>query len=629
MKLSGPEEKINQLKIILQKSTNTFEFDPIIRRDLLLVELLHHEDYLKSQALTIDLDVSIQTIRNDLRKIEKTLKVHNLKLVAKRSEGVIIKGNKLIKNHLLNSLMVRNIDIDVFFDWLNNGKEHANTFIQMLEKYNYRDTLLEISEIVRKLIVEENIKSNDTNFKEFIILLSRIILYGCSEVEYQEFNQAITYKDINNSKILKLEQQLTKQFNKTFNKEELIYVNWLMSVTIGSGPNEGLTKSNKMFERKIKTLISQVEMDMGIKFTGDQTLFDGLSRHVNKTLSRTRKGMVFSNPMIGEIKEKYNEVFNAVKKSAESIFNNDRLPDSEIGYMTLYFIVSMEKNTENIVNVLVICSSGMGSSKMLASRLEKEFPEININKIIPLINLNYNELKLYDLVVSTVPLSLTNDQYLVISPLLNANEVEMVRSHIERIKYKKMDTFTFVSNSRNEIVEKDTKKNLKEINQILSWGINLVQNLKVVSINSEDKESIDVINFIQENFYERKIILSPNEISEFIKIRNEQDYFQIPNTRLAYYESYLEYIKEPIITIYRLANDSVYMYGSREMHNITAIIVVLYPASNNFLLVDFLSDIITMIIENSEVTYAFEIGREVKLKEYIEQRVRKYLLRKL
>src|SRR5690625_2703480 len=221
MKLSGPEEKINQLKIILQKSTNTFEFDPIARRDLLLVELLHHEDYLKSQALAIDLDVSIQTIRNDLRKIEKTLKVHNLKLVTKRSEGVIIKGNKLIKNHLLNSLMVRNIDIDVFFDWLNNGKEHANTFIQMLEKYNYRDTLLEISEIVRKLIVEENIKSNDTNFKEFIILLSRIILYGCSEVEYQEFNQAITYKDINNSKILKLEQQLTKQFNKTFNKEEL------------------------------------------------------------------------------------------------------------------------------------------------------------------------------------------------------------------------------------------------------------------------------------------------------------------------------------------------------------------------------------------------------------------------
>src|SRR5690625_7209266 len=99
-------------------------------------------------------------------------------------------------------------------------------------------------------------------------------------------------------------------------------------------------------------------MDMGIKFTGDQTLFDGLSRHVNKTLSRTRKGMVFSNPMIGEIKEKYNEVFNAVKKSAESIFNNDRLPDSEIGYMTLYFIFSMEKKMEHIDNFLVLLFVG-------------------------------------------------------------------------------------------------------------------------------------------------------------------------------------------------------------------------------------------------------------------------------
>ena len=61
--------------------------------------------------------------------------------------------------------------------------------------------------------------------------------------------------------------------------------------------------------------------------------------------------------------------------------------------------------------MLVVCSSGMGSSKMLASRLEREIPEIYVRKIVSLVGLGEEDLNDYDLILSTIPLYLKDREY--------------------------------------------------------------------------------------------------------------------------------------------------------------------------------------------------------------------------
>ena len=137
-----------------------------------------------------------------------------------------------------------------------------------------------------------------------------------------------------------------------------------------------------------------------------------------------------------EIEKDYEQLFDIVKTSVREAFPEDYFPEDEIGYLVLYFAVSLDNITKKTFRILVVCSSGMGSSKMLASRLEREIPEIYVRKIVSLIGLGKEDLNEYDLILSTVPLYLDSSDYLKVSPLLNPQELEMVKEKIRRHKHK-------------------------------------------------------------------------------------------------------------------------------------------------------------------------------------------------
>ena len=96
----------------------------------------------------------------------------------------------------------------------------------------------------------------------------------------------------------------------------------------------------------------------------------------------------------------------------------------------------MEYLTKQSIEVLVVCASGMGSSKMLRSRLEREFAEIDVEKIISLHKLSDEDLSRYDLIISTVPLDLGDDKYICVSPLLNDRDKEETRKRIKHLNKK-------------------------------------------------------------------------------------------------------------------------------------------------------------------------------------------------
>ena len=91
----------------------------------------------------------------------------------------------------------------------------------------------------------------------------------------------------------------------------------------------------------------------------------------------------------------------------------------------------MDYLSKNSISVLVVCSTGIGSSKMLRSRLEREFSDINVNKIISLHKLHDEKLDQYDFIISTVPLDLNESKYLCVSHLLNEEEKEIERKQID------------------------------------------------------------------------------------------------------------------------------------------------------------------------------------------------------
>lgn len=102
------------------------------------------------------------------------------------------------------------------------------------------------------------------------------------------------------------------------------------------------------------------------------------------------------------MKKDYEELFGIIREGADRIFQDDFFPDDEIGYLVLYFAVSLDKVMKRSFRILVVCSGGMGSSKMLAHRVEQEIPEICVSKEVSLVGFGQENLDEYDLILSTI-----------------------------------------------------------------------------------------------------------------------------------------------------------------------------------------------------------------------------------
>lgn len=155
-------------------------------------------------------------------------------------------------------------------------------------------------------------------------------------------------------------------------------------------------------------------------------------------MERIQSGINVNNPMLEDVYQSNPKLYEIVKQNFLNIFHpSSSIPEDEIGYIVIYFLASIDCLSKRSISALVICSTGIGSSKMLRSRLEREFAEIDVKKIISLHKLHDEDLSKYDFIFSTVPLDLEEDKYLCVSPLLNEREKEETKKRIEELNKKR------------------------------------------------------------------------------------------------------------------------------------------------------------------------------------------------
>jgi len=115
----------------------------------------------------------------------------------------------------------------------------------------------------------------------------------------------------------------------------------------------------------------------------------------------------------------------------EKVFVDEEIPEEEVGFVAMHFGAALDRGQgEFPQKVLVICSAGIGSARMLASRLEKAFPQIRLIQNSSLFDLEDFDPDGFDLVVSTIPLPIPSGSYVQVHPLLSEDEVESIRDHL-------------------------------------------------------------------------------------------------------------------------------------------------------------------------------------------------------
>lgn len=195
------------------------------------------------------------------------------------------------------------------------------------------------------------------------------------------------------------------------------------------------TLGDEYLVHSIHNMIQILRQDYQYLIDDEDLLKTDLFKHLKTTIENLKMGFSNENPLLETIKTTYQKEYEAVFDAARelALIHPELLNENEIGFLTLYFCRSFDKAKEiQKSRIMVVCNTGRSASKLLATRLINNLPGIHIVAIASIYDIQTNKtlLEHIDFIISTLPLHNVHKPYIVVSPLLQNAEIELVKEAI-------------------------------------------------------------------------------------------------------------------------------------------------------------------------------------------------------
>lgn len=350
-------------------------------------------EFIKIDTLCDELFVSRKTISTDLKSVEQYLSEYNIYLERKPYYGIAIRGFEFSLRLCLSS---------IFY-------EFDNSWLQPL----YKD--FENAKIAKKVLIESTQKLGYTLYEtdiSNIVLQMQIALYrwkSGNEITMAEVDddEWIQESDI------KVAQMCAESFEHEFGTNLPISEIKYLAIHL-SGKKKLLTseKENVVIDKEINCLVNEmiesVNQVFHLDFSTDFELNTSLRIHMVSLRIRLQYHLKLKNPILKEIKEEYSFAYVVAAQAATvlSEYFNTMVSEDEIGYLAVCFALSLERNKRTKKrNILLICASGEGSSKLFEYRFKESFGsylnKVESSDVNSLLEKDFTDV---DYVFSTVPI---------------------------------------------------------------------------------------------------------------------------------------------------------------------------------------------------------------------------------
>lgn len=422
MKIEGANEaRENALDALLEIRPS--DLAPDERRASLLRILLASGEPMKLRAIASRLGVAVGTAGRDLDEIEEWLADFRLSILRKPGYGVEVLGAERDLRQAMSHLILHDESSPTRPDARSPNLINTETLP------NIRAMTAEMAASLPHPLADDAIADLGVHAAIMVERLSRGKGVELGDETSRRLREANEHEHARS-----FGAAIEEKFGVEVSGEEVAYITMhLRGAKLRDDEGFDLYSGDSGLETasRVKALIHYVENETGIPLAGDGSLYTGLLAHTERAIHRLRDGMRIYNPLLTEMKEDYPALFDLVRHAAERVFADEDFPDEELGFIAMHFGAALDRGQGSFPrNVLVICSAGIGSSRMLASRLEKAFPQIQFLKNASLPELEGVSPADFDLVVSTVPLDMPDESYVRVNPLLSEEETERIRSHL-------------------------------------------------------------------------------------------------------------------------------------------------------------------------------------------------------
>ena len=447
----------------------------------IITELLMNKEALKLSYFSTVLQVSEASISTDLNRVEEWLSNYKLKLERKQGYGILVEGRELDKRRALVNIMYEMLDGNQLRDAVQRQIGMESQKVKVTSKI--RLSLLNMIDVDTISVIENAISDaeKDMGFKLAESSYIALAVHLALALKRIMNDETITIRPeilddlrLDDEYIVasKLIQTLRSNIDINIPEDEVGYVTLHLK---GARYKNGLFESKmiKFDERVISNyeltsivtkMISKVGDLSGYNLKEVDSLLIGLIDHLRPAISRIELNLDIRNPLLKKIKNEYKELFEMSKQGCEILQEELGiiLPESEIGYIAMHIGSAIEqiKNkkayNDQKYNIIVTCISGIGTSKMLAERIKKEFDNLNIVEVYSSTSIKSDWLKRHDidLILSTVHFVNDTVPVLTVNPLLPDKDIKKIN--------QKLNSLTIV----NSKTSKDKSEDLIEILQI-------------------------------------------------------------------------------------------------------------------------------------------------------------------
>ncbi|MEK4854241.1 BglG family transcription antiterminator [Paenibacillus sp. FSL H7-0756] len=611
--LSGPEAGLAELRLFLQEEKPA-DYSGEERKVFELCILLEAEEPVKLFTLAHSLKVTVASISYDLDELEQWVRKFGLELVRRRGYGVEITGSEIDKRRAIGRLAAEHLDLS---DLVGHGSlAESNPAFRMLLTTVGQSNLMEVENTLWDMEWKWTAELPEIVYMEMLLALavttrrielSRSIDSG-AEAGYSRVSD---HRNIAGAE--RFVQQLAEVLELKIPRVEILYIAGLFDRVQDSFSSSGYAYGDIELMEIVYKLTESVVKRTGLPFQSDRSLREGLLEHIDPALKRIREGTRIRNPLLGPIRRDYEYLFNIIRAAVEDMQLEPQIPDEEIGFLVMHFGASAERLNQLRRNVraILVCASGLSSSRLLATRLTKEMPQIEI-----LGNISWYEAARlpdedYDLIISTIDLPIDKERYIKISPLLTAEEIEKLLNYIQNTTLRERE------NGRNgepdqAVREEGSLERLRSYKGILDEIVSLLERFRFHPIDNKGMDLSATIVEMLETLNGNGVVGDAGIVLERLLERERMTSQVIPDTALALFHTRSSHIHLSSLTLYRL-DQPVILEGNTEVR---VILLMLAPRRLSKESLEVLSEISALLL-NSELVQLLEERSESEIRGYL------------
>ena len=444
-------EKIKRQLVSELKEMNGYLLilSPIERQRFLILSLLTEEESISSKLVARTLGVSRPTSLNDFNIVEQWLLNYEIKLIRRSGVGFSVEGLEINFRNAIENVLIETIgEISLLalyqgkhnsiLSKIDKGKPVLSPIPLTLDSLN----LSFCSSLVERIEKLSNYNFSDSSHISMALFFSIIISRNKSNriiEHYAKFTRK--FKSTKEYEIANIiARRINDQYDLNMSKNEIVNIavrimgtKSRQSLLVGDINTNTILTDSEM-KKIIFEMISEASKLLHPILSIDQKLFKGLMVHLIPAINRLTFNLPIRNFLLDEIREQYPYIFMVSEKCAAILESklDCQIPEEEIGYLAMHLGAAMERLrtfSSYKRKTLIVCGGGCATAWMLISRVQAEFPEIEVVEVSSMLEITQKKLNAIgvDFIITTVPIENTDIPTVLVNPLLNDTDKDQIR----------------------------------------------------------------------------------------------------------------------------------------------------------------------------------------------------------